>query len=336
MDATLTSLTFENNDELVSFLTKETVPQDLSYIKQLVLSSSTKYASCISKLNYLESIVINKGIWQYLGKLIKRNAKLKNIIIINNLIMAINKNIDSLVNLQVLVLNNNIITKIPLSLYSMITLKELSLDDNKINHLSTNISKLHNLKYLSLKNNMLTRVPKSLWTLQGLRYLDLSCNKINKIRISKSKTSFCTKLQTLKLSSNGLTKLPLQLSKLQELSILRLDNNLLSDSSCKMLQKFNTLKVLSVMNNLITTFMIDIHVTSLENCILEELALSGNNLVALDPKIFMLPKLKYLYVCNIPNIKDDLNWYVHIANSKGIKIMTGGGCYANKNDNNSA
>lgn len=118
------------------------------------------------------------------------------------------------------------IHRVPNAVFTMSRLTSLDLSGNLLVEIPESISRLSKLEVLNVSQNALLGLPASLAKLSELRVLDVSHNNLS--GIPGTLWVHLVKLQELYLSANLIAHLPAPpLSRLQDLRILKIDNNVL-------------------------------------------------------------------------------------------------------------
>ena len=214
---------------------------DLWTITSLTVPKDTKDFSDISRLSYLQTLVIENVDFSSL-QMISSLTQLKQLTIRG---CAVSSNdlavIAALPNLEHLVLSDCSLSSIkPLSNASHLITLDLS--KNTLRDISA-LSFMDGLTRLNLSNNALTDL-NSLSALTSLQELDVSYNSLNSVAALRT----CTNLKKLNLASNQLDRMPdLPNTALEELD---LSSNLLTDIT--VLAGFTSLTDLDISSNQLT------------------------------------------------------------------------------------
>jgi hypothetical protein len=152
-------------------------------------------------------------------------------------------------NLYDLKLSDNKISRLGLPLFYCQSLKKLDLSSNLIVELPLEIVYLGQLEELYLRDNKLEYLPGNFNQLRNLKILDLS-NHHSRLSISYNDLQFVpptvcqlTQLERLFLEKLPLEYIPVHLTQLKNLKLLSL-------SGCRKLNMYNTVRILSQMEDL--------------------------------------------------------------------------------------
>ena len=172
------------------------------------------------------------------------------------------------------------------------------------------------LKKIDLSNNELVEIPNQIFEFKHLEEIRFRNNFIVDI---PEKITCLTKLTVLDLGYNEIFQIPSFLCHLLNLKELYLDNNLIYFIASKVIQKIERLQVLSLHNNFLYKLPFDFyslknlreftifnnHIDPIKKEIMEiwgrkgnKANFSGMNLEDLPHKIFLLPGITSLILCN--------------------------------------
>ncbi|XP_068487393.1 receptor-like protein 9DC3 [Phaseolus vulgaris] len=304
-----------------------TIPASFSNFTHLTsLNLSSNYlkdsiSSSILTLPYLTVLDLRYN--QFYGQIPSSLSNLQHLLHLdlseNRLEGPLPNKITGLSNLTFLSFNDNLLNgTIPAWCLSLPFLKELDLSDNQFTGHIPSISS-QSLESLYLCYNKLHGyIPQSVFTLVNLTHLCLSSNNFSNFHNSSFFTN-TPRLERLYLSSVGLTKFPKLLGKFPMLTKLDLSDNKLNGAVPEWLHKIDSLKVLNLSHNLLTTPMnqfsrnynlrfLDISfnlliddmsssICKISNLII--LSLSHNKLTGVIPSC--LVNLQFLFVLDLKN-----------------------------------
>jgi Leucine-rich repeat (LRR) protein len=220
------------------------------------------------------------------------SARLKRLILRENLLTLKDFQSKGLVFLEELNLQRNRIQKLPVSIGGLTSLKKLSCNYNEISELPSSIGNLSKLEEVSFYQNKLIGLPPEFYQLRKLKAVDLYYNLLEAIDEGVAQLA---ELEILYLSFNRLNRLPDGLGDLHKLQELYLHHNNLTYFP-EHLQQLKGLKVLRINDNRFATFPYPI--VSMQQ--LENLDVSGNGLQSLPDEIASLNKLKILSLGDNP------------------------------------
>lgn len=202
------------------------------------------------------------------------------------------------INIQELNLHGNHLYKLPKSFAALQKLEVLNLSDCQISNVENDFTFCHNIKSLSLTDNALLLWPDGINALEKLEVLNLAQNRY--IRKIPMEVSQLANLGMLNVAKCSIDKIPSSLQDLDQLAILYLDNNLLSDFEA--IVKLSALEMLSISSNpvkgtYLATGLQTLFETQKE---LISLNLSNLNIQSLPDSIVNLTKLRILHLRDNP------------------------------------
>ena len=178
------------------------------------------------------------------------------------------------------------------------------LDSNKITFIPEYVSEL-DPKYLSISRNFLTKITQEFVSFRNLREIDLSFNKISTFldRLTQSEISAAAEnfisVTSLNLCNNQFSSLPMSICLFQNLKILNVSYNQLSDLSnlCSKERTNETIEAVDFSNNYITS--VPSNIWKLQR--IHSINLENNNIKDFSPEIGLL-NLKNLTIAGNPSL----------------------------------
>lgn len=217
-------------------------------------------------------------------------------------------NIDKLTKLEELYINDNCISVLSNSFYKLSNLYELDVSHNKLTTIPYSFKKLNKLISCNLSFNKITILPNIFKQLSSLQSLDIRHNNIKFLPSSLNKLNETVRERVMydsginiKCSYNLLYKITYTF---QNITNLNISNNKLIIFPASILE-LNNLRILEINNNLLTELPVNIN--KLTN--ITDLYLFDNEISALPLSFYELTTLNYLDISNnnITEIDNNIN-----------------------------
>lgn len=217
-------------------------------------------------------------------------------------------NIDKLTKLEELYINDNCISVLSNSFYKLTNLYELDVSHNTLTTIPYSFKKLNKLISCNLSFNKITILPNIFKQLSSLQVLDIRHNNINFLPSSLNKLNETVRENimydtgiNIKCSYNSLYKIKYTFQNIINLNV---SNNKLIIFPTSILE-LNNLKILEINNNLLTELPVNIN--KLTN--ITELYLFDNEISTLPLSFYELTTLTYLDISNnnITEIDNNIN-----------------------------
>lgn len=181
-----------------------------------------------SKLNNLETLIMNENNIKYLPDTMGSMRSLRYLNLANNVIRHFPPRVaEGLGNsLTELDLSNNDLQDVPNELGKLKRLVQLDLSNNNLQQLSPNMGNMDGLVFMNVENNQLVELPDNMWKMESLVIVRANFNSITFLSDS---IKLCPSLSQLLLSNNKLKMLPETIAETPKLFVLNvMDNQIMS------------------------------------------------------------------------------------------------------------